>query len=389
MAKKRSSGTGMGVLAVFGVVAVVAGLAVLVAVRAQNKPQTRVVKGVATAAHVPLRGPTPLTKQGIDFAESGDPLLADVTGDHVDELIVYEGGGYAAIDTRNDDIVWRTSAVAPPSLRQSGQFAWVAGDAFVVSRGLDVKVFSLKTGMLRATYRLADQILRPCASAPPAVARVSLASGDLDLSPNDRRTKATGPCLPVDTDGLDIAYRGGLNRRSDACGGGAPDCRKRLPTTGLPAKFAALEAQWTGSKAVVLGVVDWDRMLVGVDGKRAVWSTPLTAPTPRDDLTSTGGSEIDRDPALVGWQASSEQVLLFRGYRVTSDPSEAWTSIQAFDAITGEHMYLQYVRGVVHGVRFRDPVWVVTTRRSAWEIGVGGSVRLLVGTGSAALNGLD
>lgn len=370
----------MGVLAVFGVVASVAGLGVLVAVRAMNKPQTVVVKA-------PALSPKPVVASGkpwqdrFDLSYGGDPLLADVNGDHTDDVIVFDRHAYVAFNTRTKSVVWRTPELSEPS-NELGRFAWIAGKWLAVARGPELKVFDLATGRLSKVAHLAERVVRPCASAPPTVARVSLGARDVEVLGDGSVRNATGECVHVDSDGVDPAEGADLNPHAARCESDANQCLERVPVAAVPKEFLPVEDQLLGSRRVVLGQHRGHGMLLALDGSKLAWTTALTPPNSPSTVPALRIAAIPTDPALVGWQAADRRILLFRTYELRGVGATRTfdTSIEGLDIASGKRVFVAEINDAVSGARSRDTHWVLTTPHAIWQIEADGTTRKLIGS---------
>lgn len=404
MAKKRSTGTGMGALAVFGVVAAVGGLSSLVIVRAMNKPQTYLVKGVQGRLAGPVRHVEDVVT--LNLSSSGDPLVHDVDEDYAPDFIVYDagaGGGlatgrYTAIDTRNDRVIWRTPSVEPPSEAGTGRFAWIAEDNFLVTRDTSLFVHALDSGRRTQRIDLGARATRPCASAPGVVARVSLPLGDVEVLPNGTTRRATGECLPVDTDGFELD-RGPNNGRATVCDASRPECLKRLEGL-VPQGFEVLEVQRVGSRDLVFGKHKGEAVLMAIDAsapgraRRVLWTSTLAPPrTPADLVPDMSRSISPSDPAFSMWRAADRQLLVFRNYakqtdkkpsggkpKASRDDSGYRTAIEGLDPATGRRTFFVIVQGRVRGVHREEGDWILSTGEALLELhGADGAVRRLTG----------
>lgn len=403
MAKKRSTGTGMGALAVFGVVALVGGLSSLVIVRAMNKPQTYLVKGTQGRPAGLVQHTEEIVR--LNLSSSGDPLVHDVDEDYAPDFIVYDagaGGGlatgrYTAIDTRNDRVIWRTPSIDPPSEAGTGRFAWVAEDSFLVTRDSTLFVHALDNGRRTHRIELGARATRPCASAAGVVARVSLPLGDVEVLPNGTTRRATGECLPVDTDGFELE-RGPNNGRATLCDSSRPACRKRFDGL-VPQGFEVLEVQRVLGRDLVFGMHKGEAVLTAIDvpasgpAKRVLWTSTLAPPrTPADLVADMSRSISPTDPAFSMWRASDRQVLVFRNYTKQSKPSGGKpspkvprdtsggyrTSIEALDPATGKRTFFVIVEGRVRGVHQEEGDWILSTGDGLLELhGSDGAVRKL------------
>lgn len=390
----------MGALAVVGVVAAVGGIASLVIVRAMNKPQTYLVKG--TAGRVATTRP-PVPSLELDLRASGAPLVASVDTDHADDFIVYDthdktqrGGSYVAVNTRREEILWRTPPIDPPSSATSSRFAWVAGRAFLVARDQTLYVHSLDTGRRTNTIALSAPIVRPCVSLPPTLARLSLPGEDIEITASGAVEHATGECFPTDTDGF-VADHGRTNGNAVLCDQGHAPCQNRLALV-LPEGFSPLESKrfekrdlppgTKGPYEFVLGLHQGQAVLARLDDKRLAWTTTLTPPRiePTFVPEPVAAAPSRNDPALGVWDASAQVILLLRRYKDsawmtrTDDTVVRSTSIEGLDGTTGKRIFTTLVPGRVGGVREKDGYWILATRDSIWELhGADGALRKLAG----------
>lgn len=195
----RSSGGGLplaltvgGILLAMG--AVGAGMWFYGSVRSSPQPPKKAAAGRTVEAPEPI----PAARNKPNLWSSGRPLVHDVNGDGVRDVIVWMNGSFTALNGKDGAELWS----APSKGDRHQAFASISGKQLVEVSGVSIAIIDLQKGALEGEVTLEDKAVMPC-DLGPAFAGVLLADDDvakIDLGTRRITMEKRGSCREAESD---------------------------------------------------------------------------------------------------------------------------------------------------------------------------------------------
>lgn len=191
----RSSG-GLGPLVAFGAIAVV-GAAVVGAIyfygSVRSPPPAR-----TPTMRVEEARPSEVQRVKPNLSQSGRPLVHDVDGDGVKDVILWINGSFSAFSGKDGAELWS----APSKGARHQAFAFISGHDLVEVSGVSAAIIDLGKGALKGEVTLEDKAQMPC-DRGPAFAGILLADDDvakIDLASRKVSIEKKGACREAESD---------------------------------------------------------------------------------------------------------------------------------------------------------------------------------------------